>query len=59
MADIAALNGIGLAPDESTERAMPVGKVVFISAGMASDLEQQGWTIDPATGLKIERDEKE
>lgn len=56
MADVAALNGIGLAPDESADRPMPVGEVVFISAGMASDLEQRGWAVDPNTGRKVERE---
>lgn len=62
MADVAALNGIGLAPDQSgradrgdwtVEEAQKNG--VFISAGMASDLEQQGFTIDPANGRRIFR----
>lgn len=57
MADVAALNGIGLAPDRSDVRTVNVADVSFISAGMASDLEQQGWTIDPSTGRKIVRDE--
>lgn len=51
MADVAPLNGATdesvAEPDASTD-ARP-----FISAGMASDLEQQGWTIDPSTGRKI------
>lgn len=58
MADVAALHGIGLAPDESVTRTVTSGEV-FISAGMASDLEQQGWAIDPTTGRKIVRDPKE
>ena len=60
MADVAALNGIGLAPDESDPRVAPLTENgdVFISAGMQSDLEQQGWTIDPATGRKIVREDK-
>lgn len=53
MADVAALNGVGLAPDASEVRTLDASGDVFISAGMASDLEQQGWTIDPATGRKI------
>lgn len=56
MADVASLNGIGLAPDQSDERRVPVGEVPFISAGMASDMEQQGWTLDPTTGRKIVRE---
>jgi hypothetical protein len=54
MADVAALNGIGLAPDESDPRLL--GKddeKPFISAGMAYDLETYGWAVDPATGKKI------
>lgn len=58
MADIAALNGIGLAPDTSDTRTVTSGEV-FVSAGMASDMEQQGWALDPATGRKVVRDEKE
>lgn len=58
MADVAALNGIGLAPDESDTRTVTSGKV-FISAGMASDLEQHGWAVDPNTGRKVEREPKE
>ncbi len=56
MADVASLQGIGLAPDASTVREVGAGDVPFISAGMASDLEQQGWTIDPATGKKITKE---
>lgn len=51
MADVAALNGVGIAPDESPDA--PADKPPFISAGMASDLEQQGWCVDPNTGKKI------
>lgn len=51
MADVAALNGIQVAPDTSQPDATE--KPVFISAGMQSDLDQQGWTIDPNTGRKI------
>lgn len=58
MADVAALHGIGLAPDESVTRTVRSGEV-FISAGMASDLEQQGWAVDPNTGRKVEREPKE
>lgn len=59
MADVAALNGIGLAPDESDPRITTLTEDgdVFISAGMASDLEQQGWALDPTTGRKIVRGE--
>lgn len=58
MADVAALQGIGLAPDASEVRVVAVdeGDAPFISAGMASDLEQQGWTLDPTTGRRIERE---
>lgn len=63
MADVAALNGIGLAPDESgrVDRgewtlAEAQENGVFISAGMASDLEQQGFTLDPSNGRKIVRE---
>ena len=60
MADVAALNGIGLAPDASTVRIVDVqAERPFISAGMASDLEYQGWTNDPLTGRLIQREEKE
>lgn len=52
MGDVAALNGVGLAPDAS--RVKEVGtEGLFISAGMASDLENQGWTLDPLTGNKV------
>lgn len=58
MADVAALHGIGLAPDRSEVRVVAVGDedAPFISAGMASDLEQQGWALDPATGRKVVRE---
>lgn len=61
MADVAALNGIGLAPDESDARVAPLteGGDVFISAGMQSDLEQQGWALDPTTGRKVVREDKD
>jgi hypothetical protein len=57
MADVAALNGIGLAPDRSDARVVTLDEDgdVFISAGMANDLEQHGWAIDPITGRKIVR----
>jgi hypothetical protein len=62
MKDVAALNGIGLAPDRSDVRVVAVGEdeAPFISAGMQSDLEQQGWALDPTTGRRVvrERDEK-
>lgn len=52
MADVAAINGIGLAPDAS--RVAEVGpQDVFISEGMRNDLELNGWTIDPTTGRKV------
>lgn len=56
MADVAAINGIGLAPDASPDVTVSPEDVPFISAGMASDLEQQGWTLDPLTGRKITRE---
>lgn len=56
MADIASLQGIGIAPDESAARVETLADVPFVSAGMASDLEQQGWALDPTTGRKVERD---
>lgn len=63
MADVAALNGVGLAPDTSgrVDRGdMTVAEArkagVFISAGMASDLEQQGFTLDASNGRKIVRE---
>lgn len=61
MADVAALNGIGLAPDTSDVRTVQVGAddAPFISAGMASDLEQQGWALDPVTGRKVVRADSE
>lgn len=51
MADVAALNGIQVAPDASVPDATE--KPPFISAGMQSDLDQVGWAIDPNTGRKI------
>lgn len=59
MADVASLNGIGLAPDESDVRLVDEHAKPFISAGMQSDLEAQGWCIDPATGRKIVREDKD
>lgn len=59
MADVAALNGIGLAPDESRVETVQASEALFISAGMASDLEQQGWAFDPTTGRRVEREPKE
>jgi hypothetical protein len=61
MADVAALNGIGLAPDESDARVAPLTEDgdVFISAGMQSDLEQQGWALDPTTGRKVVREDQD
>lgn len=54
MADVATLNGIGLAPDESDERPLRRDDPPpFISAGMAYDLETYGWVVDPSTGKKI------
>ena len=57
MADVAALNGIGLAPDSSDAQmvALDDESAMFISAGMASDLEQQGWALDPTTGRRVVR----
>ena len=52
MADASALNGVDIdPPDESPAEVADVRP--FISAGMASDLENQGWTLDPTTGKKI------
>jgi hypothetical protein len=34
----------------------PVAEVPFISAGVASDLEMQGWAGDPATGGIFRKD---
>lgn len=61
MADVAALNGIGLAPDSSPVRVVAVDEegAPFISAGMASDLEQQGWALDPVTGRRVVRNRDE
>lgn len=57
MADVASLNGIGLAPDESDVRLLADADAApFISAGMQSDLDHQGWTVDPLTGKKIVKD---
>jgi hypothetical protein len=56
MRDVAALNGIGTAPDASGRKTVGT-EGLFISAGMASDLDQQGWTIDPATGNKVVREQ--
>jgi len=57
MADVASLQGIGIAPDEPDVQLATVDDPdVFVSAGMASDLEQQGWALDPITGRRVERD---
>jgi hypothetical protein len=52
MADVAALNGIGAAPDASRVESVKA-KDVFVSEGMRNDLELHGWAIDPATGRKV------
>lgn len=61
MADVASLNGIGLAPDASDPRVTVLTEDgdVFVSAGMQSDLEQQGWALDPTTGRKIVRKDED
>jgi len=60
MKDVAALNGIGAAPDASTITAMSVDEAraagVFISAGMMSDIEAVGWTRSPGDGSVIASD---
>ena len=57
MADVASLNGIGLAPDGSLRGTVKASEVPFISEGMRNDLEIQGFTLDPTTGRKIVRDD--
>lgn len=51
---VAALNGV---EPEAVEQPAGEPAKPFISAGMAADLDAQGWTIDPVTGRKIVRDE--
>lgn len=59
MADVAALNGIGLAPDVSVVVVVrPDAEDVFISEGQRVDMEEQGWTLDPLTGRKITKIEE-
>lgn len=49
-------------PDESTaaepEESTVDESLPFISAGVASDLEQRGWAGDPATGGMFRKDAK-
>jgi hypothetical protein len=59
MADVAALNGIGLAPDASRVNEVRASEVPFISEGVRNDLEMYGHAVDPATGRRIIRDEAE
>lgn len=59
MADVAALNGIGLAPDASRVNEVRASEVSFISEGVRQDLEMYGHAVDPATGRRIIRDEAE
>jgi hypothetical protein len=57
LSDVAALQGIGLAPDASvTDVVMQgdaAGQGVFVSEGMRTDLLQQGWARDPISGKVI------
>jgi len=53
MADVAALNGVGVAPDASRVRTVKASEVPFLSEGLRTDLEHQGWALDPLTGNKI------
>lgn len=53
MGDVAALNGIGVAPDASRVETVNASDLPFMSAGMASDLEHYGWAVDPLTGRKV------
>lgn len=53
MGDVAALNGVGVAPDASRVRTVKASEVPFLSEGLRTDLEHQGWALDPLTGNKI------
>lgn len=53
MGDVAALNGVGVAPDTSRVRTVKASEVPFLSEGLRTDLEHQGWALDPLTGNKI------
>jgi hypothetical protein len=54
--DVAALNGIGLAPDVSIVDTAAEADV-FVSEGMRNDLEHYGWAVDPNTGRKVVKDQ--
>lgn len=56
MADVAALNGVGLAPDASYAGTVKASEVPFLSEGLRTDLAHQGWALDPLTGRKIVQD---
>lgn len=53
LGDVAALNGVGLAPDASRVVEVKASEVPFLSEGLRTDLEHQGWALDPLTGRKI------
>ena len=55
MADVAAIQGIAVAPDASTVVEV-AAKDVFISEGMRNDLDIHGWAIDPNSGRKVVRE---
>lgn len=55
MGDVAALNGVSVAPDASTVDTVKA-EDVFISEGMRNDLEHYGWAVDPVTGKKITKE---
>jgi len=53
LADVAALQGVQVAPDASTVRTVAVGDLPFVSEGMRNEIEQYGFAIDPMTGRKV------
>lgn len=60
--DLAALQGIGIAPDRSLVRALSIEDAhkagVFVSEGMRNDIIQQGWCRSPLDGTVIATPER-
>jgi hypothetical protein len=57
LADVAAIQGVQIAPDASVVVEVAEDEVPFVSAGMANDLEIYGHATDPMTGRKVVRNQ--
>jgi len=57
MRDVAALQGVQMAPDLSRGDEATVDEIPFVSAGMAADIAHYGHAVDPNTGRKVVQDE--